>query len=65
MEKSFLLKFKGNKTELHEKLKEWCKEFDRSMNGTIISLISSHLKKYASEPKVKSAPSIKNSPKKR
>ncbi len=46
MEKSFLLKFKGNKAELHEQLKKWCEESGRQMNGTILELIKNHLKKY-------------------
>lgn len=46
MEKKLLISFKGNKVELHEQLKTWCKEADRTMNGIIIELITNHLKKY-------------------
>ena len=43
--KSFILSFKGSKAELHTQLKEWTKEADRTMNGTILELIEKHLKK--------------------
>jgi len=41
-----MLKFKGNKEELHAQLKAWCEEADRTMNGTVMELIKNHLKKY-------------------
>lgn len=41
----FILRFRGNKTELHKQLKIWCAESDKTMNGTIIELIEKHLKK--------------------
>ena len=39
------LKFKGDKAELKKQLKVWCAEADKTMNGTIIELISNHLAK--------------------
>jgi hypothetical protein len=42
--KELRLKFKGNKSELHAQLKEWCAEADRTMNGTIIELIEKKLR---------------------
>ena len=41
----FQLNFKGNKEQLHQQLKMWCKKADRTMNGTILELIEKHLKK--------------------
>lgn len=38
------INFKGKKEEIHQELKKWCKESDRTMNGTIIELITNHLK---------------------
>jgi hypothetical protein len=37
--KYLMLKFSGNKEELHKQLKEWCDISDRTMNGTIIELV--------------------------
>lgn len=38
-EKYLMLKFSGNKEELHQQLKVWCAESKKTMNGTIIELI--------------------------
>ena len=38
------LNFRGDKEELHQRLKRWCQESDRTMNGTILELIKAHLK---------------------
>ncbi len=43
-DKKLLISFSGNKADLHKKLKRWCVESDKSMNGTIIELIEKHLK---------------------
>ena len=43
-DKTLILSFKGNKQELHTQLKKWCKEADRTMNGTVLELIEKHLK---------------------
>ncbi len=40
----FQINFKGNKEELHKQLKAWTKQADRTINGTILELISNHLK---------------------
>jgi hypothetical protein len=40
-----MLKFTGNRAQLHQQLKEWCEENDKKMTGTIMELIKSHLKK--------------------
>jgi hypothetical protein len=42
----FQILFKGNKEQLHTKLKEWTIEADRTMNGTLLELIEKHLKKH-------------------
>lgn len=38
-----LITFSGNKASLHTQLKEWCKESNQSMNGTVVELIKKHL----------------------
>ena len=48
MTKKFILSFKGDKEELHKQLKKWCKESDRTMNGTVLELIKNHLSKEKS-----------------
>jgi len=49
--KKFQLLFKGKKEELHTQLKTWCKEADRTMNGTVLELIQKHLQKYEKKQK--------------
>ena len=44
--KKFQINFKGDKEELGNQLKAWCKEADRTLNGTILEIIQNHLKKY-------------------
>lgn len=41
--KTLMVKFKGDKEQLHSWLKEWTNKSDRTMNGTIIELIEKHL----------------------
>jgi len=41
----FMLKFTGNRKQLHEQLKQWCAENDKKITGTIMELIKAHLKK--------------------
>ena len=41
----FQLNFKGDKEQLHQQLKMWCKKADRTMNGIILELIKKYLKK--------------------
>ncbi len=41
----FQINFKGNKKEIHQQLKAYCKESEIWMNGLVISLIEKHLKK--------------------
>ena len=48
-DKTMILRFAGNKAELHKQLKIWCVEADKSMNGTVIELIEKHLKKGANK----------------
>ena len=43
--KTLMLKFVGNKEELHKQLKVWCAENDKKMNVTVLELIQKHLKK--------------------
>ena len=43
-QKYLMLKFSGNKEELHQQLKVWCAESKKTMNGTIIELIQLLLK---------------------
>ena len=43
--KKFILRFIGNKEELHKQLKVWCAEADETINGTVLKLIEKHLKK--------------------
>ena len=43
-DKILMISFKGNKAELHEQLKKWCKDADRTMNGRILELIELSLK---------------------
>ena len=43
-EKKTILRFTGEKYKLHKKLKMWCLLADKTLNGTIISLIEEHLK---------------------
>ena len=38
------INFKGDKAELHKKLKQWCKEADRTINGRVVELIEKSLK---------------------
>lgn len=49
MDKKFILRFNGNKAELHEQLKKWCKEADRTMNGRVLELIEQSLKNQSAE----------------
>ena len=42
----YQLNFAGNKKELHDQLKKWCKEEGQTMNYTILDLIKVHLKKF-------------------
>ncbi len=42
--KYLMLKFTGNKEELHSQLKAWCAISQKTMNGTIIELIEDLLK---------------------
>ena len=44
MDKTLIIKFKGDKAELHTQLKKWCKASDRTMNGRVIELIEQSLK---------------------
>lgn len=37
--KYLMLKFSGDKEELHSQLKAWCAINEKTMNGTIIELI--------------------------
>ncbi len=37
--KYLMLKFSGDKEELHSQLKAWCAISEKTMNGTIIELI--------------------------
>ncbi len=46
MNKKLMISFVGNKVELREQLKKWCKEADRTMNGRVIELIEKSLKKF-------------------
>lgn len=46
-EKKTILRFIGNKADLHKQLKRWCLEADKTMNGTIIELIQKHLDKVS------------------
>ena len=41
----FQLNFVGKKEELHQRLKKWCDQENKIMNGTIIKLIENHLDK--------------------
>lgn len=43
-QKILMLKFTGNKEELHSQLKAWCAISEKTMNGTIIELIEELLK---------------------
>lgn len=42
--KVLMISFVGNKQGLHEQLKKWCKEKDRTMNGRVLELIEQSLK---------------------
>jgi len=43
-EKKLLISFTGKKAKLHKKLKQWCLEADKTMNGTVVELIEEHIK---------------------
>jgi hypothetical protein len=47
-EKTYILKFSGDKTELHTQLKVWCAEAEKTINGTILELIKNHLEETKS-----------------
>ena len=56
--KRLILRFTGDKEQLHKQLKTWCVIADESMNGLVISLIEKHLyadtnKKITSNPEDK------------
>lgn len=41
-----MIKFKGDKAELHAWLKEWSEKSDRTMNGKILELINEFKEQY-------------------
>jgi len=43
-DKSMILKFKGNKAEIHRQLKSFCALADKTLNGTVIEAIEQFLK---------------------
>ena len=49
--KKLILRFSGNKEQLHKQLKAWAVESETSMNGTVISLIERHLNKINNKNK--------------
>lgn len=44
--KKLILRFVGDKEQLHKQLKAWTVEAETSMNGTVIALIEKHIKKH-------------------
>lgn len=43
-EKTLILKFKGNKKELHTQFKVWCAKAGKPMNTVIVDIIEELLK---------------------
>ena len=42
-DKSMILKFKGNKAEIHRQLKSFCALADKTLNGTVLEAIQLYL----------------------
>jgi len=43
-DKKLILRFSGDKLNLHKQLKMWCLKADESMNGTVVELIERLIK---------------------